>query len=161
MEVNIRRAKPSEHVWLTGISFAAKGYWDYSNEYFDIWKDELIISAAYIEDNTVFVAVADGVVVAYYSIVQVERDFYSGETKVTKGFWLEHMFVLPEHIGKGAGKAMYAHAMQFCRDNGIDALKIFADPNAAGFYEKQGAQYMKECPSSIAGRSVSLFVDRL
>ena len=142
---------------LTKISFAAKRYWDYPQEYLQAWKDELTISEEYVRDNVVFVAQAGREAIAYYSIVQVKEDFYAGETKVTKGFWLEHMFVLPEYIGKGTRNAMYAHAKQFCTANGIDALKIFADPNAAGFYEKQGVQYIEECPSTIEGRTVSLF----
>ena len=109
----------------------------------------------------VFVAKTKSRVSAYYSIVHVEQEFFAGDTKVEKGYWLEHMFVLPEHIGKGVGAAMYLHARQYCRDNGIDALMIFADPNAKGFYEKMGAQYIEERPSGIAGRSVSLFIDML
>lgn len=157
MELCIREAKRSEHEKLTQIGFAAKRYWDYPQEYFAIWKDELTITEKYIDDNVVFAVRSDEVIVAYYSIVQVAEDFFAGETKVEKGFWLEHMFVLPEHIGKGIGKAMYRHAIDFCRDNDIEQLRVFADPNAKGFYEKQGANYLQERPSNIEGRNVGLY----
>ena len=161
MEVIIRQAKPEEHETLTQISFAAKKYWNYPQEYFDVWKDELTISEDYVKDNSVFVAEADGEPTAYYSIVEVKQEFRAGKTKVEKGFWLEHMFVMPEYIGKGIGRAMYAHMKEHCRSKLIDKLRIFADPYAKGFYEKMGATYIKERPSSIEGRTVSLYLETL
>jgi len=157
MELFIRQARADEHKILTVISFAAKRYWDYPEEYFAIWKDELTITEKYIDDNVVFAAQSGEGIAAYYSIVQVEEDFFAGETLVEKGFWLEHMFVLPELIGKGIGKAMYRHALNFCRSSNIEQLRIFADPNAKGFYEKMGAKYEKERPSGIEGRDVGLY----
>jgi hypothetical protein len=40
---------------LTKISFAAKGYWNYPEAYFEIWKDELTIGSDYVQENDVFV----------------------------------------------------------------------------------------------------------
>jgi GNAT superfamily N-acetyltransferase len=161
MKVSIRKAKPEEHEILTQISFAAKKYWNYPQEYFDVWKDELTISEDYVNNNTVFVAEADGEPAAYYSLVEVKQEFIAGKTKVEKGFWLEHMFVLPEFIGKGVGRIMYAHMKEQCRARDISKVRIFADPNAKGFYERMGAQYIEERPSSIEGRTVSLYVELL
>jgi hypothetical protein len=48
MSLSVREASPSEGKILTDISFASKQYWNYPNEYFEIWKDELTISPAYI-----------------------------------------------------------------------------------------------------------------
>ena len=159
MKVVIRQAKPEEYETLTQISFAAKKYWNYPQEYFDVWKDELTISEYYVKDNTVFVAEADGEPTAYYSIVEVKEEFMEGSTKVEKGFWLEHMFVRPQFIGKGIGRAMYGHMKEHCRAMGIDRVRIFADPYAKGFYERMGAQYIEERPSSIEGRTVSLYME--
>jgi len=157
----LRKAKGNENKTLTDISFAAKRYWDYPDEYFDVWQDELTVSEAYIEDNVVFVVENESVSIAYYSIIEVEEDFFAGETKVEKGVWLEHMFVLPQYIGKGIGKAMYAHMQQQCRDNGVVEIRIFSDPNAKGFYERMGARYLGERPSGIEGRSVSVYAEKL
>ena len=160
MEIIIRRAEPSEHEELTRISFAAKRYWNYPEQYFDIWKDELTITEKYIEDNLVFVAEKKGEAAAYYSVVEVKQEFFAGETKVEKGFWLEHMFVLPKFIGSGIGRLMYEHAKKVCREKRINEFRIFADPNAKGFYQKMGAVYIEERPSSIEGRTVGLFLCR-
>ena len=85
VQVVIREAKPEEHEELTEISFAAKRYWNYPQEYFDVWKDELTISGDYVKNNAVFAAEAGGSLAAYYSIVEVKREFFAGETKVEKG----------------------------------------------------------------------------
>ncbi|MBM7868478.1 GNAT family N-acetyltransferase [Heliobacterium gestii] len=153
----IRQALPTEGNLLTDISFLSKQYWNYPKEYFEVWKNELTITADYITENTVFVAEVDGKVVGYESVVEVKEDFRAGNVVVKKGFWLEHIFILPDYIGKGIGSKLITFIKELCREKRIPCLYIFADPYAKGFYDKIGAQYMGESPSSIAGRTVSLF----
>lgn len=159
MNINIRRVREQEHEQLTKISFAAKRYWNYPEEYFEIWKSELTITEDYINNNEVFTADVDGSLAAYYSVVEVKQEFMAGQTLVEKSYWLEHMFVLPKWIGCGIGRMMYEHMKSLCRSQGIEELRIFADPNAKGFYEKMGAIYIEERLSSIEGRTVSLYLD--
>ena len=74
-----------------------------------------------------------------------------------KGYWLEHIFIRPEFIRKGIGTQLIRDVQKTCKELGIKRIYIFSDPNAKGFYEKIGADYIKESPSSIEGRTVSLF----
>ncbi|MZP28643.1 GNAT family N-acetyltransferase [Heliobacterium undosum] len=157
MDVLIRKALPKESAIITEISFLSKQYWNYPKEYFEIWKDELTITAEYIERNIVFVAEVDGKIIGYESVVEVKEDFWAGNVFVQKGFWLEHMFIHPSYIGKGIGSKLIFFIKTFCREAGISSLNIFSDPYAKGFYEKMGAMYIRESPSSILGRTVSLF----
>jgi hypothetical protein len=39
----------------------------------------------------------------------------------------------------------------------MDELKIFVDPHATGFYEKMGAKFNENSPSSIEGREVPVY----
>ena len=48
MEISIRRALPTDALFLTSISFGAKRYWNYPEEYYEIWHDELTITKDYI-----------------------------------------------------------------------------------------------------------------
>jgi len=48
VELVIRQAKRTESGDLTSISFASKRYWNYPEEYFDVWKKELTITPGYI-----------------------------------------------------------------------------------------------------------------
>ncbi len=82
----IRRADDKESDILTSISFAAKRYWKYPEEFFEVWKDELTITPDYINQNEVYVAKVDGKTVAFISIVQVKNDFQAGEVLISKGF---------------------------------------------------------------------------
>jgi GNAT superfamily N-acetyltransferase len=155
-DMSIRKARPDEHGILTKISFASKQHWEYPDEYFVQWNDELTITEKYINDNDVFVYCKGGFPCAYYSLINIKQDFKAGEVLITSGYWLEHMFVSPVYINKGIGTILYNHLLDHCKQNKISAFKIFADPNAKEFYVKMGAVYEKEYPSSIFGRTVSL-----
>lgn len=153
----IREAKIHEAQILTKISFGSKGYWKYPKEFFEIWSDELTIRPDYIKNNDVFVFEDDGKVVGYYSIVEVKNDVEISGITVSKGFWLEHMFIEPQSIGKGIGTLMFEHMRRKCASRGIYELSILADPNSRGFYEKMGCKYKAEYPSTIKNRSTPYF----
>lgn len=154
--MHIRQARETEHRILSAISFAAKGYWNYPAEYFQIWTDELTITSEYIAENKVFVAESEGTVIGYYSIKNlIEERAFSGIT-IDQGFWLEHMFILPEHIGNRVGTKMVSHLKTICEESNIGKISVLADPNAKEFYEKMGFEYKKEYPSTIPGRTTPL-----
>ena len=76
---------------------------------------------------------------------------------MARGYWLEHIFVLPEHIGKGIGTLLVSHAKEEAGKLNCAVLRIFADSYAKGFYEKIGARFIRDVPSSIKGRSIPYF----
>lgn len=157
MNEEIRIAHPNEGNVLTAIAFAAKHTWDYPENYYHIWKDELTITNGYIDHNRVFVYEKGKRVVGFYSIVLIADDFVAGNVLVKKGFWLEHLFIQPSFQHKGIGRKLISHAIDYCRDNWIDCLMIFVDPNAPGFYEKMGATFIENSPSSISGRGIPIY----
>jgi GNAT superfamily N-acetyltransferase len=149
----IREATVQESEILTKISFSAKGYWNYPKEFFEIWSTELTVSSEYIQKNDVFVFEKDGTIVGYYSIVELNDDIAVSGIKISKGYWLEHMFVEPHNIGKKVGTKMFEHLRERCAARGIAFLGILSDPNARGFYEKMGCDYIREYPSTIESRT--------
>lgn len=157
MNIIVRPATIHDSEALTKISFAAKRYWKYPEEYLEIWKDELTITPLYIMNNILYVAEEDGQAVGYFSLVEVKGDFWSREVLVNKGFWLDHIFILPRYIGQGIGSKLISVFKEKCKEMKIDKVKIFADPNAKGFYDKIKAHYLGEVPSSIEGRTISLY----
>jgi len=154
----IRRAKKTESEVLTKLSFASKRYWGYPESYFKVWSRELIISRDYIEQNDVFVYGDDGSITAYYSIVELVDNVEFSGVILDKGFWLEHMFVRPENIGEGIGTQLFKHLQQQCLERGISKLRILADSNAKGFYDKMGCTYQQEYPSTIENRTTPYLV---
>lgn len=152
----IRQAKIREAGILTRISFDSKGYWGYPKEYFQIWADELTISAGDIQNNDVWVYEDGGRIVGYYSLVELKDDIEISGVRLPQGFWLEHMFVEPGSIGNGIGTKMFDHLQKRCRLRGIKKLSILADPNSRGFYEKMGCEYRRQYPSTIRNRTTPL-----
>ncbi len=157
LPISICRAKPDEHRELTEIAFAAKRHWNYPEEYFALWKNELTISEAYIRNRAVYSVRDDEKRVGFYSIVANPDDFYAGEVLVEKGWWLEHMFVLPEFHRRGIGRQVIAHVKNLAVELGVAELFIFVDPFARGFYDRVGAVFLYDAKSSIPGRMIPVY----
>ena len=65
---------------------------------------------------------------------------------------LNKLFIEPRHIHGGVGHALLAHAVAEAQQRGAKRLTILADPNAAGFYERNGAVRIGEAPSGRGAR---------
>ncbi len=156
--LKIRPSKIEDAGILTSLSFESKKYWGYPDHFFETWKKELFISPDYIRQNRVFVAKDKGRILGYYSLVHLENDIDASGILLLKGHWLEHMFILPDFIGKGIGKTLFHHLKIICREHGISRVSILSDPNAREFYEKMGCQYIKEIASTIPNRTTPLLI---
>ncbi len=141
---------------LTSLSFESKGHWGYPKEYFEIWKNELTITSEYVDKNDVFVWEEKDGIVGYYSITELKDDVEFAGIIIEKGYWLEHMFILPVFHGCGIGTCLFGYLQKRCEIRKIAELKILADPHSIGFYIKMGCKYQQEYPSSIPGRTTPL-----
>ena len=71
---------------------------------------------------------------------------------------LEALFIEPDQIGKGLGRALIEHAIQMSHSSGATRMIIQGDPNAERFYLAAGAVQVGERESdSIPGRMLPLF----
>jgi predicted N-acetyltransferase YhbS len=61
------------------------------------------------------------------------------------------VWVSPEHIGAGIGRALFDHAVRRAAALGAATLIIEADPNAEGFYRRMGARRVGENVYEIEG----------
>ena len=139
----IRAATVDEADDLTAIAMAAKRHWGYPEDWIRRWEADLTITADFVSHNTVFVAEEDGEARGFYALSVID-----GKAE------LEHMWVKPEHIGTGIGKELFLHAMDRVTELNVDEVNITADPNAAAFYERMGAEKVGEVESSIGGRKL-------
>jgi GNAT superfamily N-acetyltransferase len=72
---------------------------------------------------------------------------------------LAKLFVEPGRLRAGTGRLLFEWAIRTARELGAIRLTIEADPEAAGFYEKMGAQLVGTAPSgSIPGRTIPKLV---
>ena len=157
MKVSFRNALTKDCNRLTEIAFASKRTWNYPEEYFEIWKDELTIPEKYIRNNEVIVALVNELIVGFVSVVYLREDMQFGQVKVSGGYWMDHLFIDPDFQHKGIGKRLMDKAINYCKSKGVTHLKIFVDPNATGFYEKVGAVFLENSPSSIERRTVHVY----
>lgn len=157
MQIKILKAKASDAVILTDIAFTAKRFWKYPESYYVLWQEELSITPDYLRRNIVYRVEFQDRIVGFYSIVKVPEDIYSGEVLIRKGFWMEHIFILPQYHNLGLGTKLVEHARSICKKTDIKRLFIFVDPNTRGFYEKCGAEYCYDSKSSISGRTIPVY----
>jgi GNAT superfamily N-acetyltransferase len=145
-EVGLRPARPGEAGRLSELALRSKAHWGYPTELLEGWRAELTVRPDAIEAGAVVVAVVDDVVVGFFSL--------SGQPPVGDA---DMLFVEPEHIGTGVGAALFAGLRAAARAAAFTRLRIEADPNALGFYERQGAVRIGDAPSgSIPGRTLPL-----
>jgi N-acetylglutamate synthase-like GNAT family acetyltransferase len=141
MDVQIRRATPDEADVLTEIAHAAKRHWGYPENWIEHWNADLTITPEFIAKHEMYVAMIDEEVVGCCALVFSEA---LAE--------LEHMWIRPQHMGTGVGRALFLHAKERAANLEIAVLEISADPNAEGFYERMGARRIGEIQSEIEGQ---------
>lgn len=120
-------------------------------------REELTVTAADIEaaagsDAARYVVAErddDSMLLGYYAIEkQSDNELYE----------LEALFVEPEFIGRGIGRALMIHAQETVVSLGGRRMLIQADPHAERFYRAAGGRCIGERESdSLPGRILPLF----
>jgi GNAT superfamily N-acetyltransferase len=146
--LHIRPACTEEALALTDLCLRSKAHWGYDDEFMRASCPALTITAEMIAEGRVLVAeTSDG-------IVGVASTALIGASGV---YDLGHMFVSPDAIRTGAGRALFDAVVAHVRERGGKRLVIVADPNAEEFYRRLGAKRIGDAPSeSIPGRFLPL-----
>src|SRR5689334_17470618 len=114
--MEIRRAMESEAQALSRLALRSKAHWGYDAAVLEGWRDELAISDEDIREQRVFVAVEDGELLGFYSLA------------ASPGAWeLENLWVVPEYMRRGIGRALLAHAMETALREGAREIVVDAD----------------------------------
>jgi GNAT superfamily N-acetyltransferase len=137
----ICRATPVQAGILTRIAFAAKRHWGYPERWIQLWAPLLTITPESIQRHETYVAWIDE-----------EDEQPAGFCAISQAgerASLEHLWVLPEYMGKGIGAALFKHIISRCQELGARVLEIESDPNAQGFYERMGAKKVGEVVGEV------------
>jgi GNAT superfamily N-acetyltransferase len=140
MQICIRRALASEAHHLSEIAHAAKRHWGYPERWIELWRDQLTITESLVETHEVFLAERGGVAIGFYALAPS-----AGECS------LEHLWVRPEWIGIGVGRALFQHAVARAAACRAERMEVDSDPNAEGFYLRMGAHRVGETPAHVDG----------
>ena len=127
--VQIVRARPDEAPTLTHIAFRAKRHWGYPEPWIESWREILTVRPEFVSRQDTFAARIGDRTVGFYSL-----SLEGVESR------LEHLWVLPETMRQGIGRALFAHAVERAGSRGCRRIEIESDPNAEGFYQRMGAR---------------------
>jgi GNAT superfamily N-acetyltransferase len=142
--LQLRAGRSDEARLLSDLALRSKGYWGYDQAFLDACRAELTLTPEQVERQRVTVAERDGRVVGFYALVGQPPDGV-----------LEQLFVEPDHIGSGIGRALWRHAVQVASRLGFQRLTLDADPGAEPFYLAMGARRCRLVPSgAIPGRVI-------
>jgi N-acetylglutamate synthase-like GNAT family acetyltransferase len=145
MDIQIRRAQPDEADVLTEIAHAAKRHWGYPEKWIEQWKDDLTITPDFIANNEMYVAINGEEIAGCCALVLSDS---LAE--------LEHMWIRPEHMGNGVGRALFNRIVERATIHNAKVVELSADPNAEGFYQRMGATRIGEVRSEIEGQPRAL-----
>jgi GNAT superfamily N-acetyltransferase len=150
--IAIRPARPAEAGKLTDIAMAAKASWGYPASFMARCRAALSVEARKMAGRHFHLAEDEaGAILGFYGFEPEEE-----------GIGLSHMFVAPEAIGQGVGRALWDHAVVLARSLGQPQLLVVSDPHAAGFYARMGANPAGARPSEIdPSRPLPMFRLRL
>jgi GNAT superfamily N-acetyltransferase len=141
MSIEIRRANPDHAEILTQIAHTAKRHWGYPERWIEAWKDELTLTPGFIAANPVYGAFEGEAPLGFYAL-------QLGDSTAA----LEHMWVLPDHLGNEIGRQLFEHAARTAIRIGARRLEILSDPNASGFYDSMGAVLRGERRGVLEGK---------
>jgi GNAT superfamily N-acetyltransferase len=150
-DVSLRPAVAGDAGELSDLAVRSKAHWGYASSFVDACRDELTYTPDQIEgpEFTFVVAQLSGRLVGFYALEQLSA------CKLD----LKALFVDPDHIGTGIGRALMAHARNVATQIGATQVVIQSDPHAQAFYEHIGAEYHgQEESDSIPGRYLPTLV---
>ena len=144
----IRQARGGEAAGLTALCLRSKAHGGYDAECMRRCAPSLTVKEEGISEGRVVVAMDEaGQTVG---TVSIGRDGDDAE--------LALMFVEPAAMGGGTGRKLFEAAAALSRTLGYRRMTILADVNAARFYERMGARFLRNVPSdAIPGRLLPLY----
>jgi len=133
LNLNIRPGRGDEGGRLKEIAIEAKAHWGYERERVVEWASHGDFTPERLRELTVFVAETDGRAIGWASLIS--RD---------QVWWLEDLWIDPEWIGRGVGTQLFRRAAEHAARLGATRLEWEAEPNAIGFYERMGGEYVRD-----------------
>ncbi len=140
-DVEIVRAKPEDAAVLTEIAHVAKRHWGYPERWIETWREILTMRSEFVVSNTAYCASENSTLIGFYVL-----------TNQSDGLHLDHLWILPNAMRRGIGRALFGHAIEKAKEAGHRIILIESDPNAEGFYKRMGARRIRSNMTSIDGQ---------
>ena len=137
---------------LDHIAIRAKAWWRYDDMWLAQCARELRVDPQAVADAMAMVALSD------VATADQPVGFAALQLLPNSGYALSHLFVRPEFIGGGIGRALLTAMSSKVRELGGNSLWVQSDPQAVPFYLRAGGTHDGEASlDSVAGRELSCF----
>jgi GNAT superfamily N-acetyltransferase len=123
------------------IAIAAKASWGYSAEQLGAWRQDLVTPPETLDFRPTFVAEEGGKVCGFAQIDPTSTPWQ-----------LVAIWVAPQHMGKGIGRALLCRLAREAHQSGQEFLAVDSDPNAEQFYRTCGATVVGYVSAPIVGQ---------
>jgi GNAT superfamily N-acetyltransferase len=138
--LRIRQGIPEDAPTLSELAFRSKAFWGYSPEFMEACHRELTYNET--DFPSYYFAVAeDPQLVGFYCLG------FLTDTETQ----LHSLFVDPDFMGQGYGRALLNHAKIQARVFGSKSILIVSDPHAVDFFRAQHAVICGEKASPVFG----------
>ena len=135
---NIVAARGCEASELNRTAIESEAFWGYDSDFMDKFKVSYQVTEEFIRKNPTFILYVEHKIIGFYSLL-----INSQENTI------EYFYIQPEYIGKGYGKKMWNHLVNYCKAYNINELTLVTSPQAKDFYEKMGAIQIGEVESIL------------
>ncbi len=143
----LRPARESDLAALSDLCFRSKAVWGYDAAFMEACRPELTLTPSDLLESSVQVAENGGLIVG---VVQVAVTATESS--------LEKLFVAPDALRLGAGRLLFAWAVEAARECGARTLVIESDPGAVDFYRRMGA---RDAGRALSGSIPGCWLPRL
>lgn len=138
-DIRLRPARPGEAQALSELCLRSKAYWGYDSVFLAAVAPYLQITDDAIREGHATVAQSpDGTVLG---VCQIDPAGKSGS--------LDLLFIEPEVIGCGAGRALFEHAKAQLKALCLPVMTILSDPDAEPVYLHMGARRVEMRSSDV------------
>ena len=117
----IRAARPDEVEAISNSAIRSKAVWAYAEEEMKVFRPELIISPQHVLNSHAHLMEQGAQLLGFYSLAEIGAAV--GE--------LEHIFVDPDHLGRGVGRALFGRACSTVPDRVRSSLGATLMPPAS------------------------------
>lgn len=125
---------------LNALALRSKAHWGYPTAWLEHWRGDMEIHPSDLESWTIVVMQNASQIVGF-SAVEEQATCYE----------LHHLWLKPEAIGQGLGRQLLAYTLSHYCINPLP-VRVVADPNAEGFYQRFGFETVGQLESWPAGR---------
>lgn len=128
--ISVRGATNDDLTLLNHIYYHSKAYWGYDKKFLDNFMSVYKLDEAYLANNVVKIFSLNNHPIGYYGFF-LEED---GSIE------LDHLFLLPDYIGKGFGRPLWQACCETAKGLGKTEFILWSELGAESFYAKMGCE---------------------